>query len=87
MKVKSGYVLKSVAGQYIVVPTGTEAINFNGLLNLNESGKLLFETLLKETSLEELINVLTNTYDIDEATAKADVLSFISKLKSKNILE
>jgi hypothetical protein len=34
MKVKSGYVLKSVAGQYIVVPTGTEAINFNGYLIL-----------------------------------------------------
>lgn len=87
MKVKSGYVLKSVAGQYIVVPTGTEAINFNGLLNLNESGKLLFETLLNETSLEELTKVLTDTYEIDEVTAKADVLSFINKLKSKHIIE
>ncbi len=45
MKLKPGYIVRSIAGETIVVPTGEEAIRFNGIMTLNKTGKVLFEAL------------------------------------------
>jgi hypothetical protein len=87
MKIKKGYVLKNVSNKHIVVPVGEEAINFSGLITLNESGKLLFETLGNDVSLDDLVNKLLDAYEIDEETARKDVNDFVVKLKGKNIVE
>ena len=52
MKVKSEYILRELAGQNIVVPIGSEAVNFNGVITLNNSGKRLFKKLKEETTKE-----------------------------------
>ncbi len=86
MKIKKGYVLRTVAEQHLVVPTGEEGVNFNGIITLNNSGKLLFETLQKGAEPSELVELLMETYDVDKATANDDVKTFIETLKTKNIL-
>jgi hypothetical protein len=87
MKIKKGYILKSVSDKYVVVPVGEEAIHFNGLITLNRSGKFLFESLKEESTVESLTLFMIEKYDIDAKTAEQDVLSFIKKLKEKNIIE
>ena len=62
MKVKSEYILRELAGQNIVVPVGSEAVNFNGIVTLNNSGKRLFKKLQEESSKEELIELLLEHY-------------------------
>lgn len=86
MKIKEGFIVKEVAGKYVVVSVGDEALNFNLIIHLNESGKLLFETLKTGATEEELIKVLLDTYDVDEERAKKDVQAFIKVLKEKGIL-
>jgi sensor domain CHASE-containing protein len=86
MKIKPGYVLRNVAGENIVVPIGGEAVNFNGVLTLNKSGKMLWESLSKGATLEELIAKIVSVYEVDEKTAKADVLAFLKKLQTKDIV-
>jgi hypothetical protein len=86
MKIKEGFVLKNVAGEHIVIPVGNKAINFNGLITLNKSGKLLFESLSEEKSIDDLVSILLTHYEIDEKQAKEDVISFINKLKNKDII-
>ncbi|MFU8787157.1 MAG: PqqD family protein [Candidatus Izemoplasmataceae bacterium] len=87
MKIKSEYVLRSVAGEHIVVPTGQAAVNFNGIITLNNSGKLLFEALKEGATLAELVILLQETYDVSEAVALNDVETFINLLKSKDLFE
>ena len=86
MRIKEGYVLKEVAKEFIVVPVGDEAINFNGILTLNKTAKLLFETLLNDVEIKDLVKVLLDKYDIDEEQALKDVKDFIHILESRNIL-
>ena len=86
MKIKSGYILKQVANQTIVVPTGTEAMNFNGIINLNDSGKLLFQSLQQECETDDLVQILMTHYEVDRDTAKKDVLSFVKVLQEKHLL-
>ena len=87
MKIKEGFILKTVANQHIVFPTGNDAINFNGLMRLNETGKELFSFLQTEKTYEELLNFLLDSYDIDETTAKKDLDQFIFDLKQHNIID
>lgn len=86
MKIKEGYILKDVANQYVVVPIGNEAINFNGMLRLNKTAKLLFEALREDLEINDLVDILTSHYDISQDDAIRDVNDFITVLNSKNIL-
>ena len=87
MKIKSEFILKSVAGQHIVVPIGKEAAKFHGMITLNETGKFLFENLKTKQTLETLIDRLMDTYDVTKEQATKDVQSFVDILNKHNVLE
>ncbi len=86
MKIKEGYVLRSIEDEHIVVPTGEEAVNFNGIVTLNDTGKLLFEQLRKGSDEDTLVKLLEDTYDVDEATARKDVRDFLQVLKDRDMI-
>lgn len=89
MKIKAGYLVHEVAGNFVVIKIGQEAVNFNGLITLSESAKMLWDLLNRPTGAEvdELVNKLLDEYEIDEETARVDVLEFIDSLKKNNIVE
>lgn len=86
MKLKNGFVLREVAGECVVVPA-EEDLNFNGMITLNATGKLLWSCLEKGTTIEEMTAALCSEYDIDQATAAADATEFADKLKERGFLE
>ena len=86
MRVKSGYILREVAGNYIVVAVGKEAVDFNGLITTNETGAFLWKKLSDNISEEELIAAMLEEYEVDAETAAADISSFILKLKEAELL-
>lgn len=89
MKIKKGYLVHEVAGNFVVIKIGQEAVNFNGLITLSESAKLLWDLLSREEGAtnSELVNKLLEEYEIDEETASKDVLEFVDSLKKNEILE
>ena len=87
MKIKDGFVLREVAGSYIVVAVGEAVKNFNGIINLNETGAFLWEILAKGATKEELVAKLLEEYDVDEKTATKDVGTFINKLSEAKLVK
>lgn len=85
MKLKDGFILRDVAGQTVVLPTGDE-LNLNMMITLNETGKFLWEHLEQETDEATLVAALLAEYDVDESTAKAAVAAFIAKLNENGFL-
>ena len=86
MKIKEGFLLKEIAGSYVVVPVGEKLVDFQMMVTLNETGAFLWEKLANDTTEEELVAALLGEYDVDEQTAKADVSEFIKTLNEKEIL-
>lgn len=86
MKLKNGFVLREVAGETVVVPVEAD-LNFNGMITLNETAKVLWGVLEKETTFEELVDAILAEFDVDRATAQNDVDLFIQKLKGLDFLE
>ncbi len=87
MRVKQDYLLREVADTYVVVPTGNAALDFSGMITLNETGAFLWKQLVTDRTEEELIQMLLEEYYIDEATATLDLKEYISKLKAADLFE
>jgi hypothetical protein len=87
MKVKEDFLLREVAGCYVVVPVGKATVDFNGMLNLNETGAFLWERLQQDTTKEELVKALLDTYDITQDIASKDVDAYIKKLEDAGLIE
>lgn len=86
MKIKEGYILREVAGYSVVVPIGDAAQSFNGMININDSGALLWRELEKGATEESLVQSLVSEYGIDVSEAKADVADFISKMREADLI-
>lgn len=87
MKIKNGYMVREVAGSKIVVPVGQRAVDFNGIITLNDTAAFLWERLAAGAEKEDLLAALLSEYDIDRETAAADMDAFIAKLKEADLLE
>ena len=86
MQIKKEFVLREIAGEYIIIPTGATALEFNGLITVNEVGVLLWNLLQKDVTLEDLVKGVTAEYDVEEAVAKEDILEFLDSLTKGGIL-
>lgn len=87
MKIKEDFILRKIADSYVVVPVNKLTLDFNGIINLNETGAFLFESLQKGADREELINKLLEEYDVTPEKAAVDVDNFIEKVKAADVLE
>ena len=88
MKIKSGFVLRDVAGKTFVVATGELSKSFKGMITLNETGKFIWNLLENDIASSEIVDKVMAEYDVsDRAMVEADVDRFITKLSNDNVLE
>ena len=87
MRLKSDYVLREIAGDYVLVPTGEAVAKYNGLFGVSEVGARVLELLSECKDEAEIVSRIVGEYEIDETTAEADVHEFISSLREKEIIE
>ena len=85
MKLKDGFILREVAGEHVVIPTG-DALDLNMMITLNETGCTLWKRLEQEAELADLTAALLAEYDVDETTAAAAAEQFVAKLKEHDFL-
>ena len=85
MKLKDGFILRTVAGESVVLPVGG-VTNFDMMITLNDTGKFLWERLSVGAEEEELVKALLAEYDVTEETATRSVASFVARLKELDFL-
>ncbi len=87
MKIKEDFILRKVADSYVVVPVNKMTLDFNGIINLNETGAFLFGLLQKGATKQELLDKMLDKYDVTDEIANKDIDNFLSKVKEADILE
>lgn len=87
MKINENFLLREVAGNAVVLPVGEAADRFSGMIKLNETGVSIWRILEEGADEETVVTSICEEYDIDEATARADVRRFITTLQKAGILE
>ena len=86
MKIKDGFILREVAGSFIIVAVGSAVKDFHGIINLNETGAFLWKILEHGATEEELLAKMLAEYEVDEETARQDINAFINKLREAKLV-
>ena len=81
MKHNPEFVLCSVAGKQILVPTGRLAADLNGVMTLNNIGVFIWNALDEETTFEQLLSKIMSKYEVDRETAEKDLNKFLDTLR------
>ena len=88
MRTKTGFVLKDVCGEKIVVAEGRENIDFTKIISMNDSAAYLWEKVQNiDFDVETLKKLLCDEYDVDEATALADSKTIVNQWLEAGIIK
>lgn len=87
MKIIKEFVLRDIAGEAILVPTGEAAQEYNGMITMTDTAKFIWEHLEKADSLDDLVEMLTKEYEVDEETARRDAIGLITALLEHGLVE
>lgn len=85
MKIKDGFMLRTVSGQTVVLPVSGD-LDLNMMIKLNDTGRFLWEKLQKDTTVDELVGEVLKNYDIDEAAARDYIVKFVEGLEKNGFL-
>ena len=87
MKIKEGFVLRNVVDEHIVMPTGDNIAKFEGAVVLNEVAAFVYKQLENPVGRDDLLAAMLAEYEIDEATAAADLDALLEQLQNMGLIE
>lgn len=87
MKIKEGFILRTVAKENVVVAVGKASVLLNGIIKLNNTGAFLWNILKDGADKEELIGQLRAKYGIEQQIAEKDVEAFLATLENVGCIE
>ena len=87
MKIKSGYVIRQVMGNYVVIATGEESRGFHGMVKLNETAANIWSYISEGKSEEDIVSLTIAEYDVEEQQLRSDVQKTIKTLIQQGFVE
>ena len=87
MKIKEGFIVREIAGSFVVVPVGQNLVDFSSMITLNETGAFIFEQINDVADFYTIVEKFFSTYDVSKEEAEKAVESFVDYLKNSNLLE
>ena len=80
MRIKEGFTLREIIGQFVVIGEGLKQVNFNKMISMNESAAYLWKGVEgKDFTVGDLTNLLTDKYEVSEEQAAADAAAIARK--------
>lgn len=86
MKLKDGFVLREIAGEWMAIAVGTRTAEFPGVIALSETAAFVWKRLEEGDDLERIVTAVTEEFDVDIDTARKDTEEFIKQLCEKGLL-
>lgn len=85
MRINDNYVLREIAGEYMLVPIGAEN-SINGMIVLNEVGASIWKLYKEKADDGYVIEKLLEIFDVDEAELRKDVALYRQQMEEKGLL-
>lgn len=81
MKKLEEFIMRSIAGENILVPVGATTQKFNGMISLSETAAFIWENMEKCETVEDMVDLVLEEFEVDRETAIMDTQEFINELK------
>ena len=88
MRIKKGFELRDVCGEFIIVAFGEENIDFTKIINLNASAAMLWNAVIgTDFTAQTLADLLCREYDVDADTAMRDAEDIAARWHEVGLIE
>lgn len=89
MKIKEGFEIQNVCGEYIIVPAGAENVDYSRIISLNETAAYLWENAASKESfsIDDMVALLLAEYEVEESVAREDCGLIIERWKEMELVE
>lgn len=87
MKIKDGFVLRSVMGNSVVIAVGEASKNFHGMVQLNESAAEIWKYIAEGKSRKEICDLMFDKYDVERSQLERDVDKTVATLVENGFVE
>jgi hypothetical protein len=84
---RGDYILRELAGECVLIPTGDAAAAFNGIITLNPTARFIWEAIQTPRTFEELLAQFLEAYEIDPETANKDLAELLKTFEERHMLE
>lgn len=86
MKIKDGYLLRTIADTNIVVPVSERVIEFKGMITLNDVSADIWRFLETEREYDEVVDYMMTEYGISKETATEDFSALLAQMEQSGVL-
>lgn len=87
MKVKDGFELTELGGDFMLIPTGDNIVKFGGSVVLNDVSAFLLDKMKAPVTRDELLELLLAEYDVERERAAEDLDKILNTFSEMGILE
>ena len=89
MKIKNGFEIQNVCGEYILVATGVESVDFSEIISLNETAADLWKGVagMERFTIDDMVKILLDEYEVEEDIAREDCIIIAERWKEMGLLE
>jgi NifB/MoaA-like Fe-S oxidoreductase len=79
-------VTRCIAGETVIVPVRNDVANLDSIFTLNEVGTSIWNLINGSTSVNKIIQQITEEYDISEIEVTEDLFAFLQKLEAADLI-
>lgn len=87
MKKKKDFVMREIDEEYLLIPANATALEFNGIVTINEVGAFIWEHMDTCATEEELLEAILAEYDVEADVARKDLQEFLKVFRNANLIE
>ena len=87
MKARSGFILRNLVGEYVLMPVDDNIRSFSGSVLMNELSAFVWEKLQTPVTRDELLTEILDAYEVDAETASADLDQLLEDLNRLGMIE
>lgn len=91
MQIKEGYLLREIDGEYVIVPTGQNVMNFNAFMKVNKTGQFIIDLLQhRNMTHNEILAEMMCRFEAAEEERQQlseDLYDFLQEVDRAGLLE
>ena len=87
MRIKENLILRRIGSENIIIVPDKDSVDLTEVYSLNETSVWIWEQLKdKDFTIEKIVELVQDRYDVDQKTATDDVLALVDVLRTGGLI-
>ena len=86
-RISSDFILREIAGEYTIIPTGGDNVFSNAIMAPNETAVFLWEAFQQPSTIQDVAVKAMQEYDVTEDQIRRSIFNFVKQSLEYKVLE